>query len=387
MKFILSVIFMLTLVACSHAPTKESKSSPRTIALLSDQCLMTRNLAKQQAGLGVASVVLPYILDYGISYVAKKLSEVKKVESASEFYAPLYASNEGGYPEFDPRFKCVTVVTANTDFSPDGYFSLPKNQKVTVARSPAQIRNNVDTRELAHKILIDAKIIKSERDFYSVYEFELVNAQDDSAFRVKDRYLLVDKLLTGKNKSNVVYTLTVSGPGVSENGVTLSSLVLNLGGVEKGTRKEYEDISTNLSGLYKTIGISPESWMYYIQNIAGKNHTGYTGLMDSRVAISMVQINKPSEAAKFVANFLENNKSKISKAITAKAFPEDNTTKILESTIAAQSAKIEFDSANKGTTQCRLAKNKIDLACSSLTTLGGDKDVNICMNRSSLSCE
>lgn len=360
------------------AAARAAAPAPKTKIVASGQCLMTAQSGdpKGNAFIGaVAAIVLPVLVELAVDAVVADLKKVRTLSSSGNLEMDLYQTGAGKtYPELQfPR--CLTILTGN--FADDAAVSLDDVKTDIVDKLDPEAGED---RLLAR--LNENGIAAAKGGLYSIVEVAVVPSNDRTAFQYEPRYVRVLQLMPGNRAAaqGLVLNLSLSGPGAAPNGTVYSLAPLSLGSVSAGFELHHEStdpvaqrkLAALRSGYLALPGMNDLSYRAYVRDIAsGKTGRSY---MPSNLKAELVQTQKPSDAALFVASVLDKSKAKtVEKAGTtiAELDPFKASQALLDAKIAVATAASELAEATAANNEPKkaLATLKLEKANAALADL------------------
>lgn len=367
LRFAVALIFAFTSTVSQAKPAAEFTTS----VIVSRDCIVTgtKPSANGQAFIGaVAAILLPMLIEMGIDALSTDLKKVRTVKSSGEVYFDLYGLSAKNQPILRMP-GCITVITGEMK---------PQSR---VNESPIHADTSIDANSSEGTILKrlnDNGVTVDTGKLYSVIEVEVETSADRTAFRYAPRYVRVLKLMPGNNgkAQGLVLNLSMSGAGASPNGTIYSLAPVSLGTASERLAldrvSDPDKIERMKTGYLAMPGMSDLSLRAYFQDMmTGKTSGSY---MPSNFKAELVQTQKPSDLAVFVANVLDKAKPKLSEA-AGTAIKDMDPFKVsqakLDARIAVAQATADLADANAGTSDEKkaLAKLKLDKAQAALDEL------------------
>lgn len=365
--------FAVALIFVSHSTGSQAKPAAEftTSIIVSQDCIVTgaKPSTNGQAFIGaVAAVLLPMLVEMGIDALTADLKKIRTVKSSGEVYFDLYRLSAKKQPVLRMP-GCITAITG--EMKPQSRI----NEAPIRADTPVDAKSSEGT---ILKRLQDNGVAVDPGKLYSVIEIEVETSADRTAFRYAPRYVRVLKLMPGNGgkAQGLALNLSMSGAGASPNGTVYSLAPVSLGTVNEGLAldrlSDPDKLEQMKTGYLAMPGMSDLSLRAYFQDvITGKTSASY---MPSNFKAELVQTQKPSDLAIFVANVLDKAKTKLSDAAGA-AIKDMDPFKAsqakLDAQIAVAQARSDLADANAGTSDEKkaLAQLKLDKAQAALDEL------------------
>lgn len=397
--FVISIVIILS--ACGAVP-KKSEVMPTSFkfdsrSYISDYCLLSEDKPPKASAAGpvaiIASIVVPALVEYAITGIAKNLQEIEYEETTarSDFYLYQYdlpdpkdgAIDRPQYPKFNGHFGCITTITGNFVSGDQGaaraggivkQWQLAEN---AIDFDQPKAEEEILKRLKANQIYLSGEL----NGLYSIYEVKLEKSEDESAIRIDNRYLNIRNLLKNKKKVGMSYTFSITGPGTTPNSKVYATIPIDFGEVVPGTVLYGEKFKMKQTGWVTKPGMTAASLSHFIHRDYGKLTTcsgpeamcGPREYMPVQLVVKNTQTKKPGEISKLIGQILEGSKDSLVESFKGEFFPDEEAISAAQTdaTIAVLTAAAAIEDAGDNTTKRELANAQLNKACKALKSAGG----------------
>lgn len=339
----------------------EKPPAPSTIVIAHEQCVLSdATTVTSQTGSkffgAVAALIVPMLVKAGIDAAVDELGKVRTQKASGETRGFLWSRTGGSRNLTLNMPSCVTMVTGafQGSYADSEVRAGAKNETLLAPNAPVdEIRKRIDRH-------IGLRPEDASAPIYSVLEARLTDA-DVTAFRFEPVYLRVFELMPGNGakEQGLVYTISITGPGATPDGTVYAAAPISFGTVAAGF--EVTAIGTAADG---SLAPNPK-----LQPKLDKLRTGYLAIpglsetaraaysislrrsyaedseyMPYALKVDVVQTQKPSDAARFVAKVLGGIKDGVAAKVgeqlaPGKGFADD------QALLAAQAAVNDAEAA------------------------------------------
>ncbi len=319
---------------------------------LASECMLTSNPVRAKPKTEFAflplllGALVPKAVDFVLSSVIKAIDSASDAEvnkKSGDIYFNFFVPS-ANYAVLRPQpyFKCLTVVVGNFATSQDdtrkfatrpaGVMSYPEGTKLTDQLPDDLIVARLQQYGVPLNIKVPNGFGTQSAAIASIYEIELANSDDNTAFRAFSRYHVVHRHIGDAKKSRAVaLSISINGPGVEADSQTLAHVLLNRQKLAPKTATNWDDfkvkkVDAYASGWVTSVAASKEVLAAFAAARAEyvrKKSSQVKEFMPVRLNVQLIETGDELKMGKFVAKVLNEIKPKVAEQVVGALLPKE----------------------------------------------------------------